>query len=234
VNEKRKTDSAEVKHMSNPFYYDFDPKNPRHWWFGDCPKEELLCCWHYEYTRDCPSAIQKILEYRENVAHPKSPSEVTKFYSQVDETQLLETRIVNLRRNNEVNHNSIAYLFPEWPDSPYLQIQPKFRTERLEILRKLGAPLREFIARQQIRSWLKANRNEKSKERRGNAAFNRKSANRLKALGAYRLCAVMSMDDAIKHAVALDHKLYTNQPEMSKVCRQVANYLEWLDSTYMF
>jgi hypothetical protein len=45
----------------------FDPENRRHWYFGDCPADELYFWRNYEYSRECDPLVKAVLNWRQQV-----------------------------------------------------------------------------------------------------------------------------------------------------------------------
>lgn len=226
-----------------PVGYEFDPRNLRHWCFDDCPQSELMTCWHYEYLRNCPNVIDRVLAWREEWQREQRE------YSRAE-------IILNIFGGHPYER-----LIDEWPQSPYLEIDPKSRRIYLDVLKRLGAMTRDCIANRQLRDrqlqenpvalfpiidwnvpiaeqierlrkFVRDNRPRNCVvERRGQPTVERSLRQRLKALGAWRLSRVMSQSEVIKYAFGLGHPLYTNQPELSKVVNRVTDYLIWLDQT---
>jgi hypothetical protein len=228
--------SAKLKDVHHPAprewqpRYDFDPENLAHWSFDACPEEELLTCWHYEYLRDCPSVIDRVLEWRKRA---EGRSE-----------ELLET------------YGSHPYerIITEWPRLPYLEIGPKIRAFHRRVRYFLGKRLRDFIRLnnnpvavfpirdwsasdteilRECEQWLKSARpkDRVKREVRGNRNPTRLLRSQLKALGAWRLSQVMSQNKVISFAIEHGRPLYKSQPELSKAITRTARYLAWLDQT---
>jgi hypothetical protein len=228
--------------MNPPFSYEFDRKNLRHWCFDDCPEAELMACWHYEYLRDCQSVIDRVLAWRE------------KWLQEQREYSRAEI-ILNIFYGHPYER-----LIAEWPETPYLDINPKDRRIYLDVRKRLGAMERDCIRDRQLRDrqsrdpvahfpimdwsdppaeqfkqlrkFVKDNRPRNCVvERRGKPTIKRSLSQKLKALGAWRLSRVMPQSEVINHAVGLGKPLYKNRPELSKVVKRTARYLDWLDQT---
>jgi hypothetical protein len=106
------------KQRVGQFRYKFDPKILHHWCFDDCPKNELFACWHYEYLRDCPSVIDRVLEWRRD---------------HKDYLDLTHTREYYLRDPYEL-------FIPQWPQDPYLKIPLELRCLHRRIRNLLFEP----------------------------------------------------------------------------------------------
>lgn len=88
------------------------------WNFAKCPKSQLPFCQMYEYGRSCPQTIAKVRRWREqNFAEADQP--VT------DNRQLKAREPMDFFR-----------LFPEFPKTPWLELDPAVRQSRLKALPK--------------------------------------------------------------------------------------------------
>jgi hypothetical protein len=210
--------------------YDFDAEDPLHWWFADCPKEELFLCWCYEYYRECAAEVEKVLTWRKSVGNPETFDEL---FSKKPE--------------------ALVALYPEWPSLPYLAIPAEERTRRREIQLAHAKPHFDAIKHsrsakatfpifdwtnsdnelvEDFRAWLKRKRPKAGsiRESRGNAGIERRTRVRLKGLGAYRLARNMTANEVIAHAIAKGKPLYKNQPQLSKVCSSIEKVIRQLNS----
>jgi hypothetical protein len=216
--------------QSAPYFWPFDVENFSHWWFGNCPKSELFNCWDYEYLRDCPSIVVKVLNWRkENGCRKK--------FLDAWRDQLF------------------VCVIPEWPWVPYLQIDPQRRewyrnfrgtlmANAIRAHRTNREPAEQnaiFLFRwqdsdtgivRQLKQLLKEQRPRgvTIDESRGRSLDRTFSAD-LKALGAWRLNYVMSQNKVIAHAIEKGCCLYKNQPELSKAVERVFKKLMELDQT---
>jgi hypothetical protein len=231
--------SMKSRSIITPSGYHFDPKTLCHWCFDDCPEEEIYACWHYEYLRDCPSAVRKILNWRQK--HPESQKDLIK-YIDADPYERLFLQWPYER------------FVQQWPMTPYLEINPKVRRFHLIIKSVIGKFLHDGLAEHRrmkevvavfpIRDWalsdpklisefkkfLKLMRPKDTVfETRGRRQKCRTVRWELKALGAYRLARVMSQNEVINYTEGCDRGLYKNQPELSKVLRQTEKYITFLD-----
>jgi hypothetical protein len=213
--------------------YNFDPANVLHWSFDECPKEELFACWSYEYLRDCPAVIDRVLEWREKQKqHPEGTLEKFSGYP-------------------------FERVIEQWPTLPYLEIPGDERQLYQQIQNILGSSFREmllgerskkkelatFLIRdwsasdaeliKQFKKWLQAERPKECAitETRGRPNRTRNLSAWLKALGAYRLSQIMSQNEVIRHAGGQGRHLYKNQPQLSRVLKRTATYLAWLNQT---
>jgi hypothetical protein len=211
--------------MTRPAY-NFDPENPRHWWFDDCPKDELLLCWEYEYSRDCYNLVAKALAWRKETGFPETiPFELFPFIPTPE-------------------------FFRDWPLLPYLEIDSEKRRIYCGIDQGLANrlhqtfPKREAAARfehdwdasdeelkRRFAKHLKDRpRDIEIRERRGKRRVSENCRTRLKELGAWRLSEVMSQTDAVSFGLSHDRVLYKDQPALSKAVARVERYLNWLDN----
>jgi hypothetical protein len=214
--------------------YEFDPENPLDWWFNDCPREELIECWNYEYARECPAEIKKALEWRENAAHPATFDELV---------------------NRTPKTCQVVALYPEWPRHPYLSIAPEERRRRRELMLKDAEPLLSHIQKswtakatfavfdwaesdtellRQFEDWVKRTRpkNEPIKESRGNAGHERKLLVRLKWLGAYRLTRHVGVNAAIVLTNDKGKPLYKREPDIAMAAKFAANWIKYLNKMF--
>jgi hypothetical protein len=227
--------------------YPFDPQNPLHWWFEECPPEELFSCWHYEYLRDCRQIVEKVLEWRKSNPEWKDPVR----YIDADPGERL------------------AYLFGgwpyeriiwAWPEKPYLEIDPKIRKLHLTIYgiqdksfyRCLqaanGKPVSLFpiydlalptnVLKKQFGKFLKDERRLKGidiPERRGRRKMRTTVRSDLKALGAYRLSCFgkMSQEKVIAFMAAEKRTLYKYQSALPKVVKRITAELAWFESMFL-
>ncbi len=222
--------------MNQPFRYEFDRKNLRHWCFDDCPKEELVTCWHYECLRDCSSVIERVLQWRKN-----KPKGGETLLPELDSAEsLLELYSDRLYER----------FITEWPEVPYLDIERGIRVHHLAVqyllgkrlldLRPKNKPVAVFPIRnwstsnpqivRDFQQWLKSARPKCTiRETRGKPTPVRLLRPRLRALGAWRLSRVMPQSEVIKYAFGLGHPLYKNQPQISKVVTKMSRYLARLN-----
>jgi hypothetical protein len=225
--------SKTAQEAKSPFRYNFNPKNLCHWSFDECPKEELFTCWHYEYLRDCPAVIDRVLEWREK--QKEHPEDTLEYFM----------------------GDPLERVIAQWPTLPYLEIPEDERQLYQKIRNILGSSIREillgeqakkkelaaFLIRdwsasdaeliKQFKKWLKAERPKECviRESRGRPSRNSNVSVWLKALGAYRLSRVMSQNEVIGYAEGFGRHLYENQPQLSRVLKRTASYLVWLDQT---
>jgi hypothetical protein len=228
---KRHEKRSRLADNVSPARYNFDHRNLRHWCFDDCPEEELFLCWHYEYLRDCPSVVEKVLEWREKQGNrPKISWE-------------------------SLNGHPHERLIMEWPEIPYMERDRVARWLHLYVNNRLGKQSLDLIRMEQLKrepvavfpildwkdsktglirkfkEWLDDAypKDVTPQETRGRRTMPRTLRPGLKALGAYRLSRVMSQEQVISHAIEFGKPLYKNQPELSRVLRRTKDYLSWLD-----
>jgi hypothetical protein len=232
-----------LQSVVTPSGYHFDPKKLYHWCFDDCPEEEIYACWHYEFLRDCPQNVERVLEWRK--ANPGWEDPVR--YIDVDPYERL------------IKQWPWRYerLMAEWPQQAYLDIDPKVRQLHLTIKgvqsewfyrglregkdRKPLAwfpvydwTLSETALTRQFRQFLKDERPKDIDihEPRGHRKMRSSVSWDLEALGAYRLSLAMSQCEAVLYMQRrLDHPPYKNQSALSKAVKRVTAALAWFESS---
>lgn len=217
--------------MLTPFNYDFDPENPRHWWFGDCQDEELFLCWDYEYSRDCPNLIKEALAWRQKYGFPERFP--VQLYTVIPTPQFFEG----------------------WPKLPYLEIDPEIRRFHCKLTQFCATALHRTLPKRNpvavfghdwdrsdeelIREFRKHLRNDRPRdvvirERRGRRRVPQNCRRFLKELGAWRLSHVMSQTKAIEFAKDCGKPLYENQSALARAIRRVECYLTWLNNPALY
>jgi hypothetical protein len=209
--------SRDGKGLSKPAAgtaYVFDPENAEHWSFDSCPESELFPCFHYEFLRDCPNVVRRVLDWRESIGYkPKNWRTAASPHS-IGQPGPYERFI------------------PEWPDLPYLVIPPESRKLHWQIQQQggeiLGAQMRLQRAREELERLLTGEPERLTSARAVRRIYigpKRRYQAWLKRLGAWRLVK----REGVSHLDVIAYGLYRNQPDVSRAVNWVDHRLKRMD-----
>jgi hypothetical protein len=96
------------------------------WLLSVCPDDQVLFCHNYEYNRQLKDYHLTSLAWRKKAKRKTFD----------DFRQLFEATRLAFPPKSALNIRGLFpfYLFPEWPDAPYLLIDPQERRRRLGVL----------------------------------------------------------------------------------------------------
>jgi hypothetical protein len=105
------------KRTPSPLFDKFD------WFFSGCPEDQIRFCHDYEYHRELKDEHFPLIGWRRE--------------AKLDDFERLLHFVREPRSLSSMRFNCNLYpfyLYPEWPDRPYLTIDPEERRRRLQLL----------------------------------------------------------------------------------------------------
>jgi hypothetical protein len=92
--------------------------NPAEWDFCELSEPEVLACYHYEFARETPELVQKVAELRGATGRDRFEE------------------LIEFTHRFHCGSCQFFLWYPEWPQTPYLDVNERVRLRRIGILNR--------------------------------------------------------------------------------------------------